>query len=464
MKSVVHIGNASGYWGDDPEALLRQVSGGPLDYVTMDFLAEITMVILQRQRARDPKAGFAYDFIEHLKLALPAIAERGVTVIVNAGGINPAGCAEAVQALCRDADVSLPIGVVAGDDLLPRLDALRAAGAGLDHMDGERRYDEIAGRVVAANAYISARPVVEALRGGARIIVTGRTTDAALILAPLVHEFGWAWDDWDRLAAGILVGHLLECSGQSLGGNYSGDWWALPHPWDLPYPIARVDADGTAEIAKPASAGGRVSTDTLRHQLLYEVHDPARYISPDVVADFTSAHFEDLPDDRVRITDVRGTPATPTYTVLFAYHAGWAGEIRVAFSWPDAYEKAKATAAILAKRVEMAGLDVAEWHIEYWGVDALGGPTVPRAADGGPASEPPECVLRVAWRCDDPKTAGLVGRELVPLTLSAPPAGLTGAGGGGGARGGTELLGIWPTLVDKALVDAQVRVTLEEVT
>jgi hypothetical protein len=206
-----------------------------------------------------------------------------------------------------------------------------------------------------------------------------------------------------------------------------------------------------------------VSTDTLRHQLLYEVHDPARYLSPDVVADFTSAHFEDLPGDQVRITGVRGTPATDTYKLLLAYHAGWAGEVRVAFSWPDAYEKAKATAAILAKRVEMAGLEVLEWHIEYWGVDALGGPTVPHAPGGGPLVEPPECVLRVAWRCDDPRTAGLVGRELVPLTLSAPPAGLTGAGGGGGSRGGTELLGIWPTLIDKKVVDAEVRVTMETV-
>jgi hypothetical protein len=185
-------------------------------------------------------------------------------------------------------------------------------------------------------------------------------------------------------------------------------------------------------------------------------------VSPDVVADFTSATFEDLPDDEVRITTVRGTPATDTYKMLLAYHSGWSSEVRVAFSWPDAYEKAKATAAILAKRVEMAGLVVAEWHIEYWGVDALGGPTVPRAADGTPLHEPPECVLRVAWRCDDQRSAGMVGRELVPLTLSAPPAGLTGAGGGG-RGGGTELLGIWPTLIDKQLVDDQVRVTIEEV-
>ena len=225
------------------------------------------------------------------------------------------------------------------------------------------------------------------------------------------------------------------------------------------HPIAHVEADGTAVITKPAGSGGRVTTDTLRHQLLYEVHDPARYVAPEVVADFTSAQFEDLPDDRVRITGVRGTPATDTYKLLVAYHAGWSGEARVAFSWPDAHAKAKATAAILVKRVEMAGLPVDEWHVEYWGVNALGGPTVP--VDD--ACEPPECVLRVAWRCSDQRTAALVGRELTPLTLSAPPAGMTGSGRGGGSSA-TELLGIWPSLVRKDNVDPNVRVVLEEVT
>jgi hypothetical protein len=461
--ATVTVAGGQGFYGDTPTAVDALLAEG-VDYLCLEALAELTLAILQKDRQKDETRGFARDLPAYLARALPFVANGRTKVVTNAGGINPAAATRAAAETARAMGITgIRIATVFGDDLLTRLDALEAEGQSFAHLDtGEPRSSMRAPPLFAA-AYLGARPIADALAQGADIVITGRVADASLFLAPLAYEHGWAWDDWDRLAAGILVGHLLECSGQSLGGNYSGDWWALPHPWDLPYPIARVDADGTATITKPASAGGRVSTDTLRHQLLYEVHDPARYVSPDVVADFTSAQFEDLPDDRVRITDVRGTPATPTYKVLFAYHAGWAGETRVAFSWPDAYEKAKATAAILAKRVEMAGLDVAEWHIEYWGVDALGGPTVPHAADGGPVTEPPECVLRVAWRCDDPKTAGLVGRELVPLTLSAPPAGLTGAGGGGGARGGTELLGIWPTLVDKSLVDAQVRVTIEEV-
>jgi hypothetical protein len=462
--ATVTVAGGQGFYGDTPTAVDSLLAEG-VDYLCLEALAELTLAILQKDRQKDETRGYARDLPAYLARALPFVANGRTKVVTNAGGINPAAATRAAAETARAMGISgIKIATVLGDDLLTRLDALQADGQAFTHLDTGTALADMPAPPLFAAAYLGARPIADALAQGADIVITGRVADASLFLAPLAHEHGWAWDDWDRLAAGILVGHLLECSGQSLGGNYSGDWWALPHPWDLPYPIARVDADGTARITKPASAGGRVSTDTLRHQLLYEVHDPARYVSPDVVADFTSARFENLPGDRVRITGVRGEPATPTYKLLLAYHAGWSGEIRVAFSWPDAYEKAKATAAILAKRVEMAGLAVQEWHIEYWGVDALGGPTVPHAPNGGPVAEPPECVLRVAWRCDDPKTAGLVGRELVPLTLSAPPAGLTGAGGGAGSRGGTELLGIWPTLVDKALVDAQVRVTIEEVT
>ena len=310
-------------------------------------------------------------------------------MITNAGGINPAAAARAALAAARDLGVhGVKIATVLGDDLMTRLGDLREAGVSLAHADTGTSFDEFPGSPLIASAYLGARPIVDALEQGADIVITGRVADAALFLAPCAFEHGWSFDDWDRLAAGTLVGHLLECSGQSAGGNFSGRWWDEPHPWDLPYPIAEVDADGTAVITKPAVSGGRVTFDTVRHQLLYEVHDPAAYLSPDVVADFTSATVADLGDDRVRITDVRGRPATATYKTLLAHHAGWAGEARVAFSWPDAYEKAKVTAAIFKRRVEMAGLHVREWCFEYWGVDALGGPTAPRPSA---ACEPPEC-------------------------------------------------------------------------
>jgi hypothetical protein len=457
MRNEVRVAGGQGFYGDTPTAVDALLAEG-VDYLCLEALAELTLAILQKDRQRDESRGYTRDLPAYLARALPFVVDGRTKVITNAGGINPTAAARAaIETTRRLGMTGITIATVVGDDLLARLPALRADhGQAFAHLDSRESFDAFSGPALFASAYLGARPIVDALAQGADIVITGRVADASLFLAPLVHEHGWSWDDWDRLAAGILVGHLLECSGQSIGGNYSGDWWALPHPWDLPYPIATVAADGTAVISKPKGSGGRVSTDTLRHQLLYEVHDPARYLSPDVVADFTSARFEDLADDRVRITGVCGTPATDTYKMLLSSHAGWSGEARVAFSWPDAYEKAKATAAILRKRVDIAGLEVDEWLVEYWGVNALGGPTVPATTH-----EPPECVLRVAWRCDDQRTAGLVGRELVPLTLSAPPAGMTGAGRGAGSA--TELLSIWPTLVDKSVVDAEVRVVLEEV-
>jgi len=456
MPDVV-VAGGQGFYGDTPTAVDALLAEG-IDYLCLEALAELTLAILQKDRQRDEARGYTRDLPSYLERALPAVADGRTKVVTNAGGINPTAAARAAIDTARALGMTgLKIATVVGDDVLGRLDALHSGhGQSFTHLDSGEPFEAFPGPALFASAYLGARPIADALAQGADVVITGRVADASLFLGPLAHEHGWKWDDWDRLAAGILVGHLLECSGQSVGGNYSGDWWALPHPWDLPYPIATVTEDATAIVSKPKGSGGRVSTDTLRHQLLYEVHDPARYLSPDVVADFTSARFEDLPGDRVRITGVRGEPATDTYKLLLSSHAGWSGETRVAFSWPDAFEKAKATAAILRKRVEMAGLAVDEWLVEYWGVDALGGPTVPKTTH-----EPPECVLRVAWRSTDQRTAGLVGRELVPLTLSAPPAGLTGAGRGGGSA--TELLSIWPTLVDKAVVDAEVRIVLEEV-
>ena len=453
---TIRIAGGQGFYGDTPRSVGPLIDDG-VDDLCLEALAELTLAILQKDKQKDEARGYTKDLPIYLRAALPAIADGRTKLITNAGGINPAAAAHAAVATAREMGMhGLRVACVLGDDLMPKLESLHAAGAPFAHLDTGAPFAELPAPPACAAVYIGARPIVDALAQGADIVITGRVADAALFLAPLVHEFGWGWDDWDHLAAGVLVGHLLECSGQSVGGNYSGDWWALPHPWDLPYPIAEVEADGTAVITKPVASGGRVSFDTVRHQLLYEVHDPTRYLSPDVVADFTSAVFTEIGPDRVEVRDVRGTPATDSYKALIAHHAGWSGEARVACSWPDAHAKARATAAIFAERVEMAGYEVDEWRFEYWGVDALGGPTVP-VTD----TDPPEVVLRAAWRCADRAVAALVGRELTPLTLSAPMPGFTGMGRA--AAGATELLGIWPTLVDKTLVDPGVTVAIEEV-
>jgi hypothetical protein len=455
MRDVVRVAGGQGFYGDTPRAVEGLLAEG-VDYLCLEALAELTLAILQKDRQKDETRGFTRDLPRYLEAALPEVAAGRTRVITNAGGINPPAAARAAADTARALGISgIRIATVLGDDLTARLDTL-ANDTALANLDTGAPFGELPAPALLATAYLGARPIVDALAQGADVVITGRCADAALFLAPLVHEHGWAWDDWDRLAAGMLVGHLLECSGQTAGGNLSRDWWSVPRPWDLPYPIAEVDADGTAVISKPAASGGRVSFDTVRHQLLYEVHDPVRYLTPDVVADFTSARLDDLGDDRVRVNGVRGTPATDTYKALLCHPAGWAGEAKVAFSWPEAEAKALAATAIFTKRVERAGLDVDEWCVELWGIDALGGPTVP-IDDHDPA----EVVARVAWRCRDAVTAGLVGRELVPLTLSAPPAGMTGMGRGGARP--TELLGIWPTLVEKALVDPHVTVHVEEI-
>jgi len=456
---TVRLGGGQGFYGDTPAAVEDLLEAG-VDYLCLEALAELTLAILQKDRARDESRGYTRDLPRYLQAALPAVAERGVKVITNAGGINPTAATRAALETAAAMGIrGLRVATVLGDDLMARRDELAAAARSrLAHLDTGQPFSAIPAEPQFFAAYLGAFPIARALDDGADVVITGRVADAALFLGPLIHRYRWSPTDWDRLAAGTLVGHLLECSGQVAGGNFSGEWWTIRDPWRLPYPIAEVEDDGTAVITKPRSSGGRVDFDTVRHQLLYEVHDPAAYLAPDVVADFTSAAFEDLGGDRVRVTGTRGRPATDTYKALLAYHAGWAGETRVAFSWPDAWEKARATAAVFVERVRMAGLAVQEWHFEYWGVDALGGPTVPH----DPACEPPECVLRVAWRCDDPKVAGRVAREIVPLTLSAPAAGLTGMGRGMAGGTPSELLGIWPTLVDKALVDPQVTVTIEE--
>src|SRR5262245_65149904 len=264
------------------------------------------MVILQRQRARDPGLGYAYDFVAMLAPLLPELVTRRVRVVANAGGVNVEACRERIAEACRAARVTPVIGMVAGDDLMPRLDALLAEGVPFANLDDGRPLAPLRDRIVAANAYLGAWPIAAALGEGAEIVVTGRTTDAALTLGPLVHELGWAWNDWDRLAAGTVAGHVLECGAQATGGNLTD--WRKVNQLDVGYPIAEVAADGTFVVTKHAGTGGRVSRATVTEQLLYEIGDPARYLTPDVAADFRGLDVRALGDERVAVGGARGTP------------------------------------------------------------------------------------------------------------------------------------------------------------
>lgn len=454
---TIRIAGGQGFYGDSVSSTRGLLDAG-IDYLCLEALAELTLAILLKDRQRDENLGYTRDLPAYLDIALPFVAAGRTKVITNAGGVNPIAAGRAAVATARNLGLrGLRIATVVGDDLTAEVEALGASGA-LTNAETGQPWSEFPGPLMFASTYLGARPIVEALGQGADVVITGRVADPSLFLAPLMHEFGWADDDWDRLAAGIAVGHLSECSGQSTGGNFSGEWWTIAEPWNFAYPIAECEANGAAVLTKAPGTGGRVDFDTVRHQLLYEVHDPVRYVTPDVVADFTSLHVEDLGADRVRLAGTRGAPATATYKALLAYPCGYSGEARVAFGWPDAYAKARSAADIFQHRVEMAGLEVDEWLEEYWGVNALHGAIVPLDQ----ADEAPEVILRVAWRCADKATAGKISREIVPIGLSAPPWGLSGTGRGmGGAP--SQLLGLWPALVDKAVVDAHVRVEIEEI-
>lgn len=434
---MIRLGGGQGFYGDGIAPVADLLADG-VDYLVCEALAELTLAILQKDRQRDESLGYTRDLPLYVHQAVPYLLDGRTKLITNAGGINPIAAGRAVVASARQAGLSgLRVATVVGDDVRPQ-----AAALGLP--------DD----ALFANAYLGARPIVEALDQGADIVITGRVADASLFVAPLVHEHGWAWDDWDRLAAGVTVGHLLECSGQVTGGNYSGRWWENPDPQRIGFPIAEVDADGTAVLTKPRGTGGMVTFDTVREQLLYEVHDPARYLNPDVVADFTALTVSDEGGDRVRVSGARGAPAPESYKGLVCTPAGWAGEVRLAYSWPDA--EAKARAALRFVRERAADVPVEEWREEYFGAGAFGGPTVP----DDEVCEPPEVIGRLAWRTATPEDAARVARNVGVLGLSGPPT-ISSTGRGRDGKP-SQLLAVEPFFVDKATVDAQVRVQVEQ--
>jgi hypothetical protein len=448
---IVRVASGQGFWGDWLDAPRRQVEGGAVDYLMLDYLAEVTMSILQKQKERDPAMGYARDFIGAMEAVLPAVKDRGVKVIANAGGVNPGSCANAVLGLARakGAAGALKVGVVTGDDLLPRLDELIASGQPLANMETGEPLDTVRDRVLSANAYLGSVPIVEALRKGANVVVTGRSTDTALTMAPLRHEFGWVADDWDRLAAGIIAGHIIECGAQCSGGNCLYDWRGIPDLANVGYPIVEARADGTFVVTKHPHTGGRINVPSITEQLVYEMGDPHAYITPDVVADFTSIHLEAAGENRVRVSGIKGRPATDKLKVSIAYRAGFKAVGTLVYAWPDALDKAKLADQVLRERLGAMGLEFDELLTEFVGVSATHGPL---AVQQGEAQE---VQLRVGVRSPDRRAVERFTRELAPLVLNGPPS-VTGFAGGRPKV--EEIVAYWPALVDKTAVTTKVEV------
>ena len=451
MKEKVRIAAGQGFWGDLPDAPVRQVQGGPIDYLMLDYLAEVTMSIMQKQKARDPNAGYARDFVSLMKEILPICVERDIKVVANAGGVNVPGCAAAVRDVAVELgiDKKVRIGMVVGDDILDRIDELLAAGIELRNLDTAEPLAVVRNRIQSANAYLGAAPIVEALALGAHVVITGRATDTGLTLGPLIHEFGWAADDWDRLAAGTIAGHIIECGAQCSGGNCQYDWENIPDLANVGFPIAEASSDGTFIITKHEGTGGCVNIPSVKEQLLYEMGDPHEYITPDCVADFTTIHLADNGPDRVRVFGIKGRPATDSLKVSISYSSGFKAVGTLVYSWPDAYKKAKMADRVLRERLDRLGLKFDQVLTEFVGANAAHGPLA-----GDPSPDLAEVQLRIAVRGNDRAAIERFTKEIAPLILTGPPA-VTGFAGGRPKV--EEIVAYWPALIPKSEIKPQVK-------
>lgn len=448
----VRIANGSAFWGDSQEAPLELLRGGPLDYLTLDYLAEITMSILQKLKARDPRAGYAHDFVGVIKRGAKEIVERGIKVVTNAGGMNPVGCKDAVSTVLQAAGYGgrIKIGVVTGDDIMPQLDQMLERGIAFTNMDTGETLSSIRSRVQSANVYFGAFPIADALCRGAGIVITGRCNDAALALAPMIREFGWKADDGDRIAAGTIAGHIIECGAQCTGGNCQADWEQIPDFANIGYPIIEAEADGTFVVTKNPGTGGRVNVAGVTEQLLYEIGDPKNYITPDGIADFTTIRLDQQGADRVRVSGMKGRAATDQYKVSISYSAGFKAVGALAYSWPDAYKKARAANMILRQRMERLGLKLDEIHSEFIGVNACHG-----EMSGEPANDIAEVVLRIGARAMEKAPVERFLKDIIPIALNGPPS-VTGLSAGRSKV--DEIIAYWPALIPKTAVTPHVEV------
>lgn len=455
---MIRIANGQGFWGDSLEAPVEQVRRGPIDYLTLDYLAEVTMSILEKQRARDPKAGYARDFVDLIACMLPELRERRVRVIANAGGVNPFGCRDALLEVARKQEIPLTVATVTGDDITDHLDQILRRGIEMRNMDTGEPLASIRDRVQRANAYLGAFPVAEALKQGADVVVSGRVADAALVLAPMVHEFGWSDSDWDKLSAGIIAGHVAECGAQGTGGNCQADWETVPNLAQVGYPIIEAEHDGSFAVTKHEGTGGRVTVASVKEQLLYEIGDPAAYITPDVIADFTTIQLQQDGEARVRFRGIKGHPATNFYKVSISYSAGFKAMGQMAYAWPDALKKARAADRILRERLERLGLKFDAMRTEFLGAGACHGIA---AAVPSPEIEPhlPEVVLRFGVRSEDRKAVERFTREIPPLALNGPP---VASGLGLGRPQVEEIVAFWPALIPKSEVHPEVAIWRSE--
>ncbi len=447
---IIRIANGQGFWGDSLLGPIRLVNEGPLDYLTLDYLAEVSMSIMQKLRDRDPNGGYAQDFIRLCERILPTCQEKGIRIVTNAGGVSPEACREALFGVIRKLGLTgIKVGIVTGDDISDRLPELIKAGHTLENLDNGEPLEPVLDKVKTANVYMGASSIIEALEKGADIVITGRVTDPAMVLGPLVHEFGWSMQNMDLLASATIAGHLVECGTQCTGGNYT-NWRDVADMARMGYPVVEAYPDGSFVVTKHEGTGGLVNVETVASQLVYEMGDP-KYISADCIADFSTVKLEQQGENRVHVSGVKGEPPTDSLKVSIAYEDGYKVLGQLTIAGPDAIDKANLCADIVFERVAMEGIEFADEDrfVELVGTNACHAGIVPVP------DQPAEVVLRIGARSHDRNKLNRLGMEIVPLVTSGPP-GVTGyAGGRPKAR---EIIGYWPALIDRTLVKTDVSV------
>lgn len=443
MSKKVKIGGGQGFWGDSNDAAIHMIRHSDIDYLGCDYLAELTLSIMQRQKLKNPAMGYARDFVGLVKEIGREAYEKNIKILTDAGGMNIDGCVKEVSNTLKEQGVdNFKIGYVTGDDMLERLPEMMKQGIAFENMDDVGDFNEIKDKIVNANVYYGHEPIVECLKQEADMVITGRATDSALFLSPMMYEFGWAPDDYDNLARGIMTGHLLECGGQGAGGNYMYDWKSVPRMDELGFPIVEL-SDNEMYITKAPDCGGIICEQSCKEQFLYEVLDPANYLTPDVNVDISHATLTNAGDNRVKVEGIKGKKRPDTVKLCIGYHAGYKVATYLSFAWPDAYEKAQYTADILMKKMKRRGLVAEEIRIDYLGVNAL---------HLGVANMDPEMlknmnevVLRIAIRTKEKAEAAKIIPEISPLQLNGPP----GASFFGGRAKVQEVIGLWPTLIPR---------------
>lgn len=454
MKKV-RIGSGSGFWGDGFDPAMEVLEKGQLDYLCFDFLAELTMALLQRQKLKNPQAGFIPDAVQFMKAMMPAARAQGTRLISNGGGVNPLAAGQQIQTDARMLGLQgLRVGVVQGDDLLPQMDRLLAEGVRLEHMEEPQRdFAQIRERVVCANVYTDGSGVAQALGEGADVVVTGRVSDNGLYVGAAMHAFGWRHtpQDVDRIAAAITLGHVVECAAACSGGM-SSRFDEMPHMGRVGFPIIELSEDASAVIGKVAGSGGRIDPFTIKEHLVYEIADPRRYLMPDGVADFTTLELQDLGDDRVRISGMSGQGPPQTLKMVIGYQDGWIGESMAFFPWPRPYDRALKAQQTMLERFERMGLKADQVQFDFVGLNMLHGPAAP-PIDPVRANEMPEIGLRCAVRTRTAEEADKVRRAASNLWIMGP----------GGTSFGTPMkarpvVSLWPTLIPRHYVQQSVNI------